>query len=396
MNTRVASGQDGASGGQSGHHVCDGSLLEFMLPIVRAWRRLVLVPLLVGSAAVGISYAVPKTYQASTTILSQQQQSSAAAGALASLGALGALSGLSLGRSPADMYVSLMSSVNATDRVIDAFGLMQVYELTERWKARERLLEQTGITVGKKDGLIRVAVEDHDPQRAAAIANRYVEELRRLTTELAITEAQGRRHFFETQLDRARTSLADAQAALQATGFTLGALRAEPKAAAESYAKLRAELSAAEVRLQSLRSSFADAAPEVRRVQDTVAALRVQLSRSEAAPAPVDSDYVGKYREFKYQEMLYELLARQFELAKVDEDREGAVIQVVDVATPPEHKLRPKRSLYGIIASLLTFVLMAAWVTMSDRLRQAEHNDPAGYARWTAFKQAFGWRGRVR
>ena len=108
MNTRVASGQDGASGGQSGHHVCDGSLLEFMLPIVRAWRRLVLVPLLVGSAAVGISYAVPKTYQASTTILNQQQQSSAAAGALASLGALGALSGLSLGRSPADMYVSLM------------------------------------------------------------------------------------------------------------------------------------------------------------------------------------------------------------------------------------------------------------------------------------------------
>ncbi|HMR69933.1 MAG TPA: Wzz/FepE/Etk N-terminal domain-containing protein, partial [Rubrivivax sp.] len=154
----------------------DGSLLEFLTPLARAWRRLLLVPLLVGAVSVGVSYLVPKTYQATTRLLTQQQPSSAAASALASLGALGALSGLSLGgRNPADMYVSLMRSDNATDRLIDQFDLFRVYDVTERWQARRELANSTAIAVGKKDGLISVSVEDESPQRAADIANQYVE-----------------------------------------------------------------------------------------------------------------------------------------------------------------------------------------------------------------------------
>lgn len=374
----------------------DGSLLEFLTPLARAWRRLLLVPLLVGAVSVGVSYLVPKTYQATTRLLTQQQPSSAAASALASLGALGALSGLSLGgRNPADMYVSLMHSDNATDRLIDQFDLFRVYDVTERWQARRELANSTAIAVGKKDGLISVSVEDESPQRAADIANQYVEELRRLTTELAITEAQQRRLFFERQLEQARDRLAEAQAALQASGFTVEALKAEPKAAADSYARLRAELTAAEVRLQAMRSSFADTAPEVRTLQGTVAALRTQLSRSEASrdPAELGPDYVSKYREFKYRETLYELVAQQFELARVDESREGALIQIVDVASPPERKLRPKRSLYGIFAAVGAFVLLAGWTIAGARIRQAEHSDPTTYARWQAFRRAF--RGRA-
>jgi capsule polysaccharide export protein KpsE/RkpR len=388
MDTNRLREPDGAQGQPP---IADGSLLEFLTPLAGAWRRLLLLPLLVGSAAVGISYLVPKTYRASTTVVTQQTQSTGAASALASLGALGALSGFSLGaRGNADMYVALMQSVSATDRIIDGFKLMEVYELSERWKARERLLDHTGISIGKKDGLITVTVEDRDPQRAAEIANRYVDELRRLTTELALTEAQGRRRFFEAQLERARRDLAAAQASLQASGFTLGALRAEPKAAAESYAKLRAELTAAEVKLQSLRSSFADSAPEVQRLQSTVSALRAQLARSEtASAAQADSDYVGKYREFKYQEMLHEQLGRQYELARVDEQREGAVIQVIDPATAPERKASPTRSVYGILGSAISFLLLAAWVLVTARLRLAEHADPQGYARWQQFKRAF-------
>mgnify|MGYP001172372526 CR=1 FL=1 len=374
----------------------DGSLLEFLTPLAHAWRRLLLVPLVVGAVAVGVSYLVPKTYQATTRLLTQQQPSSAATSALASLGALGALSGLSLGgRNPADMYVSLMRSDNATDRIIDHFDLLGVYDVPERWQARRDLAKNTAIAIGKKDGLISVSVEDRSPVRAADIANRYVEELRRLTTELAITEAQQRRLFFERQLEQAKDRLADAQTALQASGFTGAALKAEPKAAAESYAKLRAELTAAEVRLQSMRSSFADAAPEVRTLQGTVAALRSQLSRSEASRDPTDlgPDYVSKYREFKYRETLYELVAQQFELARVDESREGALIQIIDVASPPERKLRPKRSLYGILAALGAFLLLAGWTIFDARVRRAERDDPKTYARWQAFRSAF--RGRA-
>ncbi len=357
----------------------DGSLLEFLEPLVHKWRRLLLVPLVVGAASVGVSYLVPNTYQATTRLLTQQQPSGAAASALASLGALGALSGLSLGgRNPADLYVSLMRSDNATDRVIDQFDLLRVYDVPERWQARRDLANNTLIEVGKKDGLISVSVEDESPQRAAKIANHYVEELRRLTSELAITEAQQRRQFYERELEQARDRLAEAQAALQASGFTGEALKAEPKAAADNYAKLRAELMAAEVRLQSMRSSFADTAPEVRALQGTVSALRSQLSRTEASRDPADPvpDYVSKYREFKYRETLYQLVAQQFELARVDESRDGALIQIVDVARPPERKLRPKRSLYGIFAAIGSFLLLAGWTIVDARLRQARHANP--------------------
>jgi capsule polysaccharide export protein KpsE/RkpR len=375
----------------------DGSLLEFLLPLAQNWGRLLVLPLLVGVVAVGGSFLIAPTFQASTTLLPPQQPQSLAAGALASIGAL---TGLPTGasRSPADQYVSLMLSNNSTDRLIDKFKLMQGYGFEERWRTRKELLDSTLIAVGKKDGLITVAVEDEDPKRAAALANQYVDELRRLTSELAVTEAQERRMFFEGQLKSTKDKLAQAQAALQASGFTVESLKAEPKAAAEGYARLRAELTTAEVRLQAARGAFTDTAPELRQLQDTVVALRGQLSRSENARDPsanVSADYVSKYREFKYQETLFELMARQFELARVDESREGALIQVVDVAMPPEKKLRPKRATYGIVATLVAFVLMAGLVIVRARLREAARSDPIAHARWLKFKAALGLRGRA-
>lgn len=374
----------------------DGSLLEFLTPLAQNWGRLLLLPMLVGVMAVGGSFIFSPVFQASTTLLPPQQTQSIAAGALASLGAL---TGLPTGgsRSPADQYVSLMLSNNATDKLIDKFKLMQAYGFDERWRVRKELVDSTLISVGKKDGLITVAVEDVDPKRAAALANQYVDELRRLTSELAVTEAQERRSFFEGQLKSTKEKLAQAQAALQASGFTVESLRAEPKAAAEGYARLRAELTTAEVRLQAARGAFTDTAPELRQLQDTVIALRSQVARSESAGNPssnVSADYVSKYREFKYQETLFDLMARQFELARVDESREGALIQVVDVATPPEKKLRPKRSVYGIVGTLVAFVLMAGLVIVRARLREAERSDPVAHARWLKFRAALGFRDR--
>jgi uncharacterized protein involved in exopolysaccharide biosynthesis len=370
----------------------DESLLEFLLPFVGAWRRLLVVPLLAGILAVALSFLVPKTYQASTSLLLQQQQSSAAASALASLGALGALAGVSGGRNSSDTFVALMQSANATDQIIDEFDLLKVYDVPLRWQARDRLAKNTSISIGKKDGLIHVAVIDHDPSRAAAIANRYVDKLRRLTNELSVSEAQGRRVFFEGQLHTAQERLIKAQLALQASGFTQEAMKAEPKAAGDAYAKLQADLMAAELRLQSLRGSFADGAPEVRALQQAVDVLRTRLAKTEKTKLvndPDGSDYVSLYREFKYQETLYEVLARQFELARVDESRDGAVIQVLDKAVPPERKLTPKRSLYGLGAWAVCLLLMAAWIQGTATLERARVNDPVAYGRWQRFLSSF-------
>lgn len=337
---------------------------DVVRPLIKGWRFLLFIPLLVGILAYGVSFLIPKTYLSTTTFLPPQQQTSSALASLASLSAFAGLAGGNM-RSPGDQYLAMLESVTVQDRIVEHFKLLNVYEVELRMQARERLGGATELSLGKKDGLIRVSVEDHDPQRAAAMANRYVEELQRLTTSIAVTEAQQRRVFFESQMQASKQRLTDSQLALQQTGFNAGALKAEPRAAAETYAQLRAQLTAAEVRLQTLRSTLADGAPEVQQVATTVQSLRQQLTRLEAQQAGAqdsgaDADYVGRYREFKYQELLFELMAKQYEMARLDESREGALIQVVDVAQPAEQKFKPKRSLITLASALLTGLAVAA------------------------------------
>jgi uncharacterized protein involved in exopolysaccharide biosynthesis len=283
---------------------------------------------------------------------------------LASLGPLASLAGGAVGnKSPGEQYVALMQSVTVSDRLIEQFKLMEVYDQKFRVDARHELGKNVRIALGKKDGLISVEVDDHSPQRAADIANRYVDELRRVTGSLAVTEAQQRRVFFEQQLKQGRDKLIQAQQALQASGFNLNALKAEPKAAAEGYAKMKAEVTGAEIRLQALRGTMTDTSPEVRQQQTALNAMREQLAKVEAATQVSGGpDYVSRYRDFKYQEALFEVYARQFELARVDESREGALIQVVDPATPPEKKSKPKRAYTAVIAGLVTAALLLVFV----------------------------------
>lgn len=369
------------------------SLLDIAIPLVEHWKLWILGSLAVGLVALGIAFLLTPIYTARTSFLPPQQQQSGMASALASLGGLAGLAGVAGAiKSPADQYVALMQSVSAEDRLIDQFKLMQVYESDYRFEARRELERNTRIAIGKKDGLISVEVDDVSPQRAADLANAYVEELRRLTSVLAVSEAQQRRVFFEKELKDARDQLARAQQELQASGFNVGALRAEPKAAAESYARLKAEITAAEVRTQVLRGSLADSSPEVQRQLAQLSALRAQLARLEqTADANVGPDYLTKYREFKYRETLFELFARQYELARVDESREGALIQVVDIAVAPEYKSKPKRLFIAIAATMLSLLLLGMFILVRHFWRETAA-DPEGAEKVARLRAAFGRR----
>jgi uncharacterized protein involved in exopolysaccharide biosynthesis len=352
------------------------SLLDLALVVAENLRLLIIGPLLVGLAALGYSFAIPPTFTARAVMLPPQQQQSSAAAALQSLGALAGIAGGAAGiKSPADQYVALMQTTTVEDRLIEQFKLMEVYEAKFKADARKALETNTRISAGKKDGMITIEFDDKDPQRAAAVANAYIEELRRVTTVLAMTEAQQRRMFFEKQLEQTKTRFTAAQRALQAAGINEGSIRAEPKAAAEAYARLRAEATAAEVRLQAMRGYLTEVAPEFKQAQNQHAALRTQLGRTESSnAAAADGDYINKFREFKYQETLYDLFARQYELAKVDESREGALIQVVDPATPPERKSKPKKAMIAVVATLATGFALLLWVFVRHALRNARQD----------------------
>jgi uncharacterized protein involved in exopolysaccharide biosynthesis len=356
------------------------SLLDLLQTIVDNLRLLVLGPLVVGVTALGISFLIPPTYTAKTQFLPPQQQQSAAASMLASLGSLGGLAGAVGGiKNPADQFLAYMKSVTIQDALIERFKLLERYEAKTKTDARLALTGSVRAASGK-DGLISVEVDDKDPKFAADLANAHVEELGKLLGKLATTEAQQRRLFFEKQLALAKDKLIQSEIALKATGVSGSVLKSNPASAVAAVAGLQAAVTAQEVKLGAMRGFLAETAPDFKLAMSELSNLRAQLAEQEkdspttGGKTTSEGDYITKYREYKYYETLFELFARQFEMAKVDESREGAVIQVLDAAQPPERKSKPQKALIAIIATLAAGFALILFVFIRQALRNASQD----------------------
>lgn len=345
------------------------------------------IPLLIAPAACAViafagSYLMPLTYTAKTVFIPPQQSQGMASSALASLNALSGLTGgLGGGKSSNDQYFALLQSENVENRIISKLKLQAEYEKKYLFETRRELRSNVRASLGKKDGLITLEAEAHTPELAAKIANQYVAELRRLTEELALTEAQQRRAFFEGELNRTKQKLADAQALLANSGVNSGLLNMEPKLAAETYAALKAEVTAASIRVQGLRRQFADNAPEVARAVAQLNSLQSELFKLERVSSQDRTpEYVRNYREYKYQEALFDIFSKQYETARLDESRDGAVLQVVDVAAVPEYKSKPKRAYIGLLGCAVGLVLTVALLLGADQWRRLRTQLASGSA----------------
>ena len=342
------------------------SLLDPLLVLAENARLLILGPIIIGALALGLAFLVSPTYTAHTKILPPQQQQSTAAVLASQLGMMAGVAGLSSAvaglRNPADMYVSLIKSRSVADRLIDRFNLLATYEVGARSDARGILESRTRVYSGK-DGLITIEVDDKNPKRAAELANGYVDELFGLLARLAVTEAQQRRIFFEKQLRQAQESLKKSETALGEAGAGEALIKSAPQVLMAGLAQLKAQITAQEVRLSAMRGYLSESNPEFQRAQRELASLRAQLAKADAADNGQNhqrTDYLNRYRDFKYHETLFDLMSKQYELARLDEAREASVIQVVDAATPPERKSKPRRAqiaVYSAIAAGFFLVL---------------------------------------
>ncbi len=349
------------------------SLLDLLQVVADNLRLLVLAPLAAGLLALGISFAIAPTFTATTKFMPPQQQQSGAAAMLSSLGALGGLAGAASGlKNPADQYVAFLKSRSVQDALLDRFKLIERYESKLKTDARKTLEEVSKIASGK-DGLITIDVDDKDPVFAAQLANAYVEELGRLLDRLAVTEAQQRRVFFEKQLTATKDKLIKAEQALGASGVNSSVLKSTG-AAVVAVAQLRAQITAQEIKLAAMRGYLTESAPDFKQAQTELSAMRGQLARAEKEEPTAtgsESDYVAKFRNFKYQETLFELFAKQYEMARIDESREGAVIQVLDAAQPPERKSKPKKALIALMTTLAVGFALLLFVFIRQALRGA-------------------------
>lgn len=343
--------------------------LEVALPLWSRRWRLLASALLLGLLALGAALLQPVRFvgQASFVVTPVQRPSQSVVAAT-----LPALAGLTPGGASAiDLHVAMLRSRVISDRLIERFELVRAWELAHPSQARARLVRRMDLNIARREGVVYIEVEDEHPQRAAALANQAVEELRLLLRGYALEEAKQRRAFYEAQLARARADLERAQRQLQGSGFDRAALRSEPRAAAEAYARQQAEIAAAEVRLAGLRRVRAEGSAEVEQARAEIAALRAQLSTMEAPRDEGPGSFVSRVREFRYAETLFDSLSRQVEAARFDEDADPIPVQWLDHAQPAAWPSSPRPLLWLLGGLFAGFLLQAAWVLARHRARLA-------------------------
>lgn len=369
------------------------SILELLTILAERKRVVVWTTAIFAVAAIVISLLLPSWYTATVTLLPPQQNSSlnaALASQLGNLGGMAAFAGSSLGlKNPNDMYVGMMKGRTVEDAMVLNFGLMQEYHSRYPSDARKDFEHHATVDGSGKDGLIHISVEDRDPKRAALLANGYVDQFRKLSEHLAITEASQRRMFFEQQLEQAKDNLATAEEDLKKTEQQTGLIQldSQTRALIESAASLRAQITAKEVQIQSMRTFATNENAELVQAQQELDSLRAQLAKLGGSEEGADAgllmpkgkmpgaglEYVRKVRDVKYYETIFDILARQFEAAKLDEAKQGTVIQVVDRAFPPDKRSFPQRGLIVIVATAAGFLLgifvafvQAGWLRLKD------------------------------
>jgi uncharacterized protein involved in exopolysaccharide biosynthesis len=375
----------------------DNRSLDSADPMTRGLRLLLLrKKLVLGMPVVGsilalvVALILPKWYEATAKIMPPQQSQTNAVAILGQLGAIAGAAGQSLGvKNPSDIYIAMLKSRTVSDRLIDRFELKRVYDEELLVEARRHLARNSSITAGR-DGVITIAVEDTDPKRAADLANGYIEELRRLTVSLAIGEAAQRRAFFEGQLKKAKNDLAAAEIELKKFSQEAGLVNPQSQIGLTvgAAAALRAQISAKEIQLAGMRSFATETNPNIVTAMRELAGLRVELAKMEkdatatkgdvlvpfGKASEVGLEYIRKYRDMKYHETLFEVLSKQYEIARIDEAKDATLIQVLDEAVRPERKSKPRTRIIVAVSALfgllIAIVLALTWDDTMRRLHQ--------------------------
>lgn len=356
-------------------------------------------------------------FTARTTLLppSSQQQSSSAA-ALAALGSLGVVAGGMMGKAPDELYVSLLKS-DSMQRVLAArFDLYKRYDVETYEAMRKTMPQYVRVLSDKKSGVITLEVDDKDPKFAAELANAYAAELTKLLSRLAVSEAQQRRVFFDQQLKDTKENLVKAEQALRGVQEKSGMIVLDQQAEAiiKAVAELKTKIIEREVRLKVMRTSTTAQNPDVQLLSSELAALRSELARMESSVPPTAKaasgaggidipigklpaaaiDYVRAAREVKFQETMLASMLRQYEAAKLDEAKEGPVLQQVDVAQPPDRKSKPSRALIVLAATAAALLLSSLFVVWRRYRALVREQDPEAAQAWERMAAAWRLRGR--
>lgn len=393
---------------------------ENWIPTLRVlWNRRTY---LVRAAGVGLmlsallAFAIPKRYTTSTRLMPPDPQSTSGMMMLAGMAekagtGLGSMAGDLLGlKSSGALFVGMLQSQTIQDRLVEQFELKKVYRKQLLLDARTQLSQNTGIQEDRKSGIITITVTDQSPQRAAAIANAYVNELNAMVAQLSTSSAHREHMFLEDRLQSVKRDLDDAETQLAQFSSKNNTIDIEQqeKAMLEATSTLAGQLIAAQSELEGLRQIYTDDNARVRSLNARVGELRKELDKlsgqpgvgqtgntwpptlSEADPTRVSANmpypstrnlpllgvkYADYYRHTKIQETVYELLTEQNELAKVEEAKETPSVKVLDPAEIPEKKSYPPRLIVMLLGTFIVLGLALGRIIGTTRWHEIDPED---------------------
>ena len=355
-----------------------------------------------------VALLIPARYESAVQLMPPDSAANTGLGLVAALsaktgGALGSSMGDVLGiKGSGALFVGILRSQTIEDRLVQRFELQKIYSLRLPEDARHKLSENSSVSEDRKSGIITITVADHDRQRAAALAQAYAEELDRVVSDLSTSSARRERIFLEERLRAVKLDLdlASREFGQFASKNVALDLQEQGRAMFEGAALLQGQLIAAEAEQKGLEEIFTPNNVRVRSVQARIAELRRQLGKIGGVAGPADSvtnasvtapgdsqiptlrklpllgvAYADLYRRRKIQEVVYETLTQQYELAKVQEAKEIPSVKVLDRAQVPGRKSFPPRTLIVLTCALLALLAAMAQQILHQRWLAVPEND---------------------
>jgi tyrosine-protein kinase Etk/Wzc len=374
------------------------------LTVLVSYRRFIFLNFIVVCVIVAvISFFLPQWYRANTTILPPQTESlnlGIASSLLGAASGLGSSYSLPLMATPSDVYAAILKSRTVTKSVVEKENLMTAYRLKSEDAAIKELSSRVAVNV-TAEGLIILSYEDRNRNRAAEVANCFVQELDRVNRETSSSKAKNARIFIEERLAKTQKDLSSAEENLQKfqeNNKTL-VLDEQMKSAIQKAADLKAEMVSSEIELNVLSKTMSPSHPQIQSLRSRINEINRQLDLLEwgdQKEKPEDKTVLDVsfnqvpslslqlarlIREVKIQETVFELLTQQYEQYKIEENKDTPTVQVLDKAVPPEKRARPKRGFLVAISGILSLFASVALVFGQEYVKRSKIQNPEGFNR---------------
>ncbi|NYF91229.1 GNVR domain-containing protein [Tunturiibacter empetritectus] len=353
--------------------------LTLVLQILQRSRRFILkTAAITFILATILAFILPPYYTATGSFVPPgANNTSSAAALMGQLSAIGAGSLLG-GKGQGDLYVGILKSHTVARDIVQRFNLMQVYKVKKESLAEKKLLSESEFTLGTKDPIVTVSVTDKSPERARDLAAGYLQTLQATSAGLALSESSQRRLFYEQRLAKEKDDLANAEVALKLEEEKSGLVAPVGQMASniQAQAQVQAQITDLQTRLAALLMNETEQNPDILRLRTQIESLQSQASQlakgngknptgslSSALVPGLELDYIRKAREVKYHQALFEIIAKQYEAARLDEAKDSP-LQVLDQPVLPDMKSGPHRSLIMALGLVIGVLGSSAWVLL--------------------------------